>query len=81
MKDPDYVGAVYAASWPHQISADGKKTYFVFQLLNDSGMAADVFYRNMALAGSEEIMLTTVQAYMQRRQLMVFLMDLCFGME
>ena len=69
---PDFENAVYAASWPHRIDSDGKD-YYIFQLLNDAGLADPVFYRDMALDGSEHIMLTVVKAYMGRRKLKVFL--------
>jgi len=72
MSKPDYENAVFAASWPQPSDNDGKD-YFIFQLLNDAGEADPVFYRDMALDGSEEIMLSVVKAYMRNRKLKVFL--------
>ena len=72
MTDPDFEFAVNAASWPQYIDNDSKP-YFLFQLLGPDGRAGEVFYREMALVGSEQIMETVVKAYMQKRKLKVFL--------
>ncbi len=74
MENPFCESAVYAASWPHHIDNDGKQ-YFIFQTLTDSDMAGPVFYRDMALPGSEKIMITVAKAYMDRKKLKVFLID------
>ena len=73
MTKPDHDGAVYTAQLPVRINNDGK-TYFIFQLLNEQGVAVDpIFYRDVALKNSADLMATVLKAYVERRTLRVFL--------
>ena len=72
MSKPDYDNAVYAASFPQFIDGNGR-SYFIFQILNEANHADKVFYREIALDGSEQMMKTVVEAYIKKRRLKVWL--------
>ena len=73
MTKPDYERLVYAAQFPVFISSDGKR-YFIFQTLNEDGVAVDpIFYRDIAEEGTSEIMQTVIRAFTETRKLKVYL--------
>lgn len=75
---PDFVAGVHAARFPVHADAD-RKSYVSFQLLNEAGFADEVFYRDLALTGTEHIMKAIVEAYMDRRKLEVWLAPISEG--
>lgn len=74
MANPDFENRVDNARWPVTANNDGKH-YFIFQIVDKDGYANQVFYRDMSLHGTDDLIETVAKAWLQKRKLRIYLTD------
>jgi len=75
MRQPDYTSFVFNGQWPVRVS-NGGKDYFIFQILNEQGFAADILYCDMSRHGADDLIEKVAKAWIQKRKLKIWLNDL-----